>query len=300
VPDPSVSATTADRPGNRLSDRLSDRAEDRRGDHAVPGPAIAETKRTLDVTPGLTGEPTDAERARTIVTAGRTAALSTVAVDSGGVPFGSLVAHAVDELGRPLLCLSDLAEHSRNLTADPRASVLVTEAGDGDPLASGRVTLLGEVSVLAGDERATAMASYKAVHPDAFYVEFSDFRIYRLEVTSARFVGGFGRMSWVDAAGYASAEPDPLRPHRAGIVEHMNNDHADSLIGFCRVLAGRPDTATARMLDVDRYGFSVLATDGPAGAPGNPHAVRFGFDAVTDTPLGVRTAMIELVRRVRG
>jgi putative heme iron utilization protein len=195
VPDPSVSATTADRP--------SDRADDRRGDHAVPGPAIAETKRTLDATPGLIGEPTDAERARTIVTAGRTAALSTVAVDSGGVPFGSLVAHAVDELGRPLLCMSDLAEHSRNLTADPR-------------------------------------------------------------------------------------------------VEHMNNDHADSLIAFCRVLADRPDTATARMLDVDRYGFSVLATDGPGGDPGNPSAVRFGFDAVTDTPLGVRTAMIELVRRVRG
>jgi heme iron utilization protein len=287
VPDPSVSATTADRPG------------DRRNDHAVPGPAVAETKRTLDATPGLIGEPTDAERARTIVTAGHTAALSTVAVDSGGVPFGSLVAHAVDGLGRPLLCLSDLAEHSRNLTADPRASVLVTESGDGDPLALGRVTLLGEVSVLAGDERSTALATYQAAHPDAFYVEFSDFRIYRLEVTSARFVGGFGRMSWVDAAGYASAEPDPLRPHRAGIVEHMNNDHADSLVAFCRMLAGRPDTTTARMLDVDRYGFSVLAGDGPEGDPGNLKALRFGFDAVTDTPLEVRTAMVELVRRVR-
>jgi putative heme iron utilization protein len=199
---------------------------------SVPRPP----RRPADYLPGRPGPGAldDAERARTIVTAGRTAALSTVAVDSGGVPFGSLVAHAVDELGRPLLCLSDLAEHSRNLTADPRASVLVTElvteAGNGDPLASGRVTLLGEVAVLAGDERATALASYKAVHPDAFYVEFSDFRIYRLEVTSARFVGGFGRMSWVDAAGYASAEPDPLRPYRAGIVEHMNNDHADSLI----------------------------------------------------------------------
>jgi hypothetical protein len=54
------------------------------------------------------------------------------------------------------------------------------------------------------------------------------------------------------------------------------------------------------MLDVDRYGFSVLATDGPTGDPGNPRTVRVGFDAVTDTPLGVRTAMIELVRRVRG
>ena len=290
MPDPSVDTPTAGRPTERAD----------RADHAVPSAAQSRTRRTLDATPGLVGEPTDAERARTIVATGRTAALSTIAADSGGVPFGSLVAHAVDELGRPLLCLSDLAEHSRNLTADPRASVMVTEdpTGDrgGDPLASGRVTLLGEVTVLDGVERAAALQRYRSVHADAFYVEFSDFRLYRLEVTSARFVGGFGRMSWVGAADYAGAEPDPLRPHRAGIIEHMNNDHADALVAFCRVLAGRPDTATARMVDVDRYGFSVLAGDNPDG---DLKAVRFGFDAATDTPLEVRTAMVELVRRTR-
>jgi len=292
VPDPSVSAPT----------------EGRLGDHAVPASARAATKRTLDATPGLVGEPSDAERARTLVVESRTATLSTVAVDSPGTPFGSLVSHASDERGRPLLCLSDLAEHSRNLATDRRASVMVTEAGDGDPLARGRVTLLGEVTVLDGDERAAALQRYRAVHPDAFYVEFSDFRVYRMEVGSARYVGGFGRMSWVDAGEYSRAEPDPLRPHRIGIIEHMNDDHADSLLAFCRVLAGRADTVSARMLDVDRYGFSVLASTagdgaggggGRGGEDGGGKAVRFGFDTPTDTPLAVRTAMIELVRRVR-
>jgi len=303
------------------SSPLAPTAERRRlGDHAVPEAARDETKRTLDATPGRLGEPSDAERARTLVTEARTATLSTVAIDSGGVPFGSLVAHAVDERGRPLLCLSDLAEHSRNLAADRRASVMVTESptesptgnstgnstdsaadsatdsGGGDPLARGRVSLLGEVSVLDGGERAAALERYRAVHTGAFYVEFTDFRVYRLEVTSARFVGGFGRMSWVDAAEYAAAAPDPLRPHRAGIIGHMNDDHADSLVAFCRVFGNRPDTVAARMVDVDRYGFSVLASDTPEGSP---TAVRFGFDEPTDTPLEVRTAMVALVRRIR-
>jgi putative heme iron utilization protein len=265
-------------------------------DHAAPGEAAATTERSRDATSGIVDEPSDAERARTIVATGRTGALSTIGIDPAGVPFGSLVAHAVDDAGRPVLCLSDLAEHSRNLAADPRASLLVTEAGDGDPLALGRVTLLGEVSVLEGDERAEALRLYRATHTGAFYAEFADFRFYRLEVAAVRFVGGFARMSWVESAGYAAAEPDPLRADRAGIITHMNDDHADSLVAFCRVLGDRPDTVTARMVDVDRYGFSVLAADGPDG---DAKALRFVFDAPTDTALAVRTAMVDLVRRTR-
>lgn len=265
-------------------------------DHAVPEDARAETQRTLDATPGLVGEPSDAERSRTLVASGRTAALSTTALDPAGVPYGSLVAHAVDDAGRPLLCLSDLAEHSRNLAADPRASVMVTEPGPGDPLALGRVTLLGRTSVLDGEDRAAALQQYLAAHPNAFYAEFADFRLYRLDVEAVRYVGGFGRMSWVSAQDYAAAEPDPLRTHKAAIIDHMNDDHADALVAYCRVLAGRPETVSARMVDVDRYGFSVLAADAPGG---DPKAVRFAFDGPTDTPQAVRAAMVELVRRSR-
>ena len=78
-------------------------------------------------------------------------------------------------------------------------------------LASGRVTLLGTVGeVTDPDERATARASYLAANPAAFYVDYGDFRCVRLTVTDVRYVGGFGRMSWVEVDAYAAAQPDPL------------------------------------------------------------------------------------------
>lgn len=104
-----------------------DARPERAGIHLVPTEARAESARTLAATPGVRGEPSDAERSRTLIGSVRTAALATLG--EGGFPFGSLVSHAVDAAGRPLLLLSDLAEHSRNLAADPRASLLATELG---------------------------------------------------------------------------------------------------------------------------------------------------------------------------
>ncbi|MHA6618704.1 HugZ family pyridoxamine 5'-phosphate oxidase [Pseudonocardia sp. DLS-67] len=262
--------------------------------HVVPEHQRAAAERTLAATPGVRGEPSDAERSRTLIAAVRTGSLATIG--EGGFPFGSLVSHALDPAGRPLLLLSDLAEHSRNLAADPRASLMATEVGAGDPLALARVTVIGRVGELLGDERAAALETYRAAQPGAFYAGFADFRLYRLDVESVRYVGGFGRMSWVDAAGYAEAEPDPLRPHAERIIAHMNDDHTEALVLFCRRFAERPDTTTARMVAVDRYGFAVLAADEPGG---QETAVRLPFDERTDTPDAARKAMVELVRRAR-
>ena len=121
---------------------------------------------------------------------------------------------------------------------------MVSATGEGDPLALARVTVLGSVVELRDDERIAALDAYRERHPDAFYAAFDDFRLYRLDVASVRYVGGFGRMSWVSADDHAAAEPDPLHPHAAGIVEHMNDDHADALVAYCRVFGGRPTTAS--------------------------------------------------------
>lgn len=263
--------------------------------HSVPTASLAETERTLAATPGIRGEPTDAERSRTLIGSARTAALATIG--DGGSPFGSLVAHAVDPSGRPLLLLSDLAEHTRNLAADPRASLMAVQEGDGDPLALARVTVVGGVAELQGGERDTALGAYRTTHPGAFYAEFADFRLYRLEVSSVRYVGGFGRMSWVDAPSYTAAEPDPLQPHAARIVEHMNDDHADALVLFARVFGARPGAVAARMVGCDRYGFAMLVRDAPDG---EPTAVRLPFGRRVDTPEAARAAMVELVREARG
>jgi len=271
-----------------------DARPERAGIHLVPAEARAETERTLAATPGIRGEPSDAERSRTLIGSVRTAALATLG--EGGFPFGSLVSHAVDDAGRPLLLLSDLAEHSRNLAADPRASLMATESGAGDPLALARVTVIGAVDEVPAGEREGVLERYREVHPGAFYAGFADFRLYRLDIASVRYVGGFGRMSWVGADEYAAAEPDPLRPHAAGIIEHMNDDHADALVLYCRVFGGRPETTAARMVAVDRYGFAMLARD---ASDGHDTAVRLPFGRQVDTTAHVRTVMIDLLRQAR-
>jgi len=254
-------------------------------------------------------EPTHAERARTLVAGSNRGVLSTVAADPGaggseaaapvaGYPFGSVATYALDEVGRPIVFVSTMAEHTRNAAADPRASLIVTEpVPEGrDPLAAGRVTLIGELLEVTGDERPAVRDRYLAANPaSAYYIDFGDFSFWRLEVAGVRYVGGYGRMSWVSAADYAAAEPDPLAGEAAaGIVEHMNADHADSLVLLARALGGRPDATEAVMTAVDRYGFDLVAA-GPSGRA----AVRVGFDAPVTTPAGARPAMIRLLDRVR-
>jgi heme iron utilization protein len=115
--------------------------------------------------------------------------------------------YAADGLGRPLLLISGLAVHTRNLEADPRASLLVADAGPGaDPLAAERVTLLGDARRLAAGEVGDARTLYLARHPDAAaWVDFGDFAFWRLEVDQVYMVGGFGVMGWVTAEDYAAA-----------------------------------------------------------------------------------------------
>jgi putative heme iron utilization protein len=243
-------------------------------------------------------EPSHAERARTLVAAQSRGALSTIAVDPAGTPFGSVVTYGLDAEGHPCFFVSTMAEHTRNMDADPRASLLVVEdtPEGADPLASGRVTLLGAVAEVADpDERAAARASYLAANPSAFYVDYGDFRCMRLVVSDVRYVGGFGRMSWVDAPSYAAAQPDPLFSHAAGIISHMNADHAEALVTLCHHDAGRADVVAASMTAVDRYGFEVIADLGGD----HREALRIGFRTPQVTPDGVRRELVGMLHGAR-
>lgn len=242
-------------------------------------------------------EPSHAERCRTLVASASRGALSTLAVDPDGYPYGSVASYALDRRGDPLFFVSLMAEHTQNAIRDPRASLLVAEpVPDGaDPLASGRATLLGRLSPVAEGDRGAVRDTYLEANPtSAYYIDFGDFAFYRLEVGAIRYVGGYGRMSWVDPDAYATAEADPLAPMSAGIVEHMNADHGDAQVLLCRHLGGRPDTTEATMSAVDRYGFEMIAT-GTAGRS----AVRLGFPEQCANGHEVRQAMVALVADAR-
>ncbi len=237
-------------------------------------------------------EPTYAERARTLVYLGRTGTLSTLSAKHPGHPFGSLMPYALDGRGRPLLLISTMAMHTQNLQADRRASLLVIQPGwAGDPLAAGRVTLMGEASPLSGADAAEARKIYLARHANAAYwVDFEDFGFYRLEVADVYFVGGFAAMDWVPAEEYSVARPDPLADAAAGIIEHMNRDHADALVTFARVLAGTP-ADEAVMVSVDRLGFKLRIKSGP-----RMHSARIPFPREVTAAEACRAVLIEMLR----
>jgi putative heme iron utilization protein len=225
-------------------------------------------------------------------------ALSTIAVDPPGVPFGSVITYGLDGQGRPNFFVSTVAEHTRNLDADPRASVLVIEdtPTGADPLASGRVTVLGVVGdVTDAEERSAARAAYLVSNPDAFYVDYGDFRCLRLEVTHVRYVGGFGRMSWVGPADFTAASPDPLAPVATGIIGHMNSDHAAALVTLCHHRCSRTDVQAATMAAVDRYGFEVVAEV----AGGHRETLRVPFRTEQTTAEGVRRELVGMLHQAR-
>lgn len=239
--------------------------------------------------------PTHAERARTLARAARFGSLATMARDPEGFPYASLVALTTDARGRALLLLSRLAEHTQNLLARPEASVLLLESPiQGDKLLErGRVTLIGACQPVPPEEAPECRALFLAAHPDAAtYADFSDFTHYRIEPRSLRYVGGFGRMSWVEAAAYARAEPDPLAEFAPRILGHMNDDHAHSILAYAHKLAGVGDATSAHMTAIDRYGIEMTVT-----TPAGERRVRLPFDSEVRTREEARKALIEMAGR---
>ncbi len=239
--------------------------------------------------------PSHAEYARTLASRIAVGSLCTLALDPAGYPYGSFVTFALDG-GAPVFLISSLAEHTRNLLADPRASLLVAEPGQGDPLARGRVTLLGPCTRLSpGEAQDRARVAYLNAHPGAaYYLDFGDFALFRLEVQAVRYIGGYGRMSWVGKDPWNAATADPLSTHVPAILLHMNADHPDTLALYCRALTRATDTTAAIMTGVDRYGFEISAT-----TAAGPRPIRLAFSRAVSTPEEVRAEMVALARHAR-
>lgn len=223
-------------------------------DHGDPGDAPSVPPPLSSVANDV--RPSAAEEARTITAATNAATLATLTAD--GDPWASLVAYGLLG-GAPVLCVSQLAEHGRNLARDPRASLAVVEPGvHADPLASGRVTLAGVVEQPSGASYAAARDAYLAQVPAGrYYIDYSDFSLWVLQVQRVRWVGGYGRMDSTTGADYGAAQPDPVASHAAAAIAHLNADHADSLLAMARALGGYPDTTQATCTGADRYGLDL-------------------------------------------
>lgn len=232
--------------------------------------------------PSNVAEPSHAERVRTLLDRESIGTLATNSSRHTGFPFASVMPYALASDGAPLFLISGMAVHTQNLVADPRASLLVMQSGgDTDPLGLQRATLLGNVRRV-DDPGESIRNVYLQRHPNAkHWISFSDFSFFQLEVADIYYVGGFGVMGWVQARDYASAGVDPLASASAGIIEHMNRDHAEALRNITRRFGGL-EAIEAQMVSCDRLGF-VVRVKTAEGMKGTriafPEEVRSAEDA---------------------
>jgi putative heme iron utilization protein len=205
-------------------------------------------------------------------------------------PYGSFVMVACDFSAAPLLLISDLAEHTNNLTQDDHASLLFeATAGLTTPLTGLRVTLLGRIERCADE---TLLARYVRRHPDAAgYVGFADFNLYRMQPERVHMVAGFGEIDWFDALAvlFDGIDAAALAAGEADIVEHMNADHADALTLYAEKLLGLSGEGW-RMTGVDPEGCDLRL----GGA-----CARLDFDQLVADPSGARAMLVNLVGKAR-
>ena len=238
--------------------------------------------------------PSHAERAMTLVAGAPDGVISTLSVDPAGFPYGSLVLFGLWQRD-PIFLVSDLAVHTRNLKADGRASLLVKASGPDNPLALGRITLVGSCAPVPDADRDAAKTAFLEKNPAAkFYADFGDFGLWRLCVDSARYIGGFGRMSWLDIADWQTADSDPIAPHAAGIIRHMNDDHVEAMRLYCAAFSRTGPVDSATMTDVDCYGFEMSAQ-----TEEGPRPIRVAFSQTAATAMDVRREMVALVAEAR-
>jgi hypothetical protein len=229
--------------------------------------------------------------AKSLIRRNRQGALATLMAGTGD-PYCSLVNLASHPDGSPILLISRLAVHTKNLLADDRVSLMLDERAPGDPLEGARIMVAGRAVEADDDDRALLRQRYLAAHPSAeAFVDFKDFSFFRIRPSAAHLVAGFGRIIDLkpeqflteigDAADLIEAEP--------GAIEHMNEDHRDAMNLYATKLLGA-EAADWRCTGCDPEGLDMQA-----GAM----TLRLEFPARVTGPGDLRKMLVGLVEEAR-
>jgi heme iron utilization protein len=208
--------------------------------------------------------------------------LSTISLDVPGYPFGSITPYCADEQCRPIIYISHIAQHTKNILADQRVSLTVVERNvDSDDVqARGRATCIANARALDISESGARERYFRYFPSARQYDQTHDFSFFRLELVRVRFIGGFGQIYWVEPDEFMTKNPfTPQQESR--IIEHMNKDHADSVRHYA---GGVPAT----MVGIDAEGFDLIAAE---------RKVRLEFEAPVRDMEQARQALIAMAKR---
>lgn len=202
-----------------------------------------------------------------------------------GYPFGSVVPYCLDGEGLPLILISRIAQHTRNLQVDPRCCLLIGERDAVDVQAAGRLSLVGDARQLQDQAAITEAAEvyYRCFPAARDYHRTHDFDFWRLEPVRWRFIGGFGAIHWLNSVTLANPFAGEVE---RGMLEHMNRDHAEAIAHYV-ALAGLPDNEPAELVGLDGEGLHLRIGAALHWLP-YPQPCR--------TPAEVRAALVTLAR----
>ena len=234
----------------------------------------------------------DAARlARSLLRRSRQGALATLMAFSGD-PYCSLVNVASHADGSPILLISRLALHTRNILADSRVSLMLDERAEGDPLEGSRIMLAGRAEQAGADDVPALRRRYLNAHPSAeTFVNFDDFTFFRIRPSGAHLVAGFGRIVDLSPAQLLTdiSDAGALLEAERGAIDHMNADHRDAMNLYATRLLGA-EVADWRCTGCDPDGLDLQA-----GAK----TLRLDFPERIVTPAALRKMLIELADRAR-
>jgi heme oxygenase (biliverdin-IX-beta and delta-forming) len=232
-----------------------------------------------------------AKLTRSLLRRSRQAALATLMADSGD-PYCSLVNVASHADGSPILLISRLAVHTKNILADSRVSLMVDERTEGDPLEGSRIMLAGRAGQAGADDLPILRRRYLNAHPSAeAFVNFDDFSFFRIRPSAAHLVAGFGRIVDLKPEQFLTDISDAggLLEAEQGAIDHMNADHRDAMNLYATRLLGA-EVADWRCTGCDPDGLDLQA-----GAK----TLRLDFPRRIVTPAALRQTLQDLADQAR-
>ncbi|KAH6781203.1 FMN binding protein [Perilla frutescens var. hirtella] len=235
------------------------------------------------------------EEIRTLLNYSLRGALSTFSLKYEGYPSGSMVDFACDAYGSPILAVSSLAVHTKDLLANPKCSLLVSK--DPEDRTDLVIIVHGDALPVTKTDSEAIRSAYLARHPEAFWVDFGDFQFLRIEPKVVRYVSGVatallgsGEFSKEE---FRTAKVDPIYQFSKPITSHMNKDHEEDTKLIVKHSTSVP-VEFAHMLDIDSLGFNVKA-----GCQGNTFKLRIPFTRRAADRKDVKTLIVEMLQAAR-
>lgn len=233
---------------------------------------------------------TAAREARRLLLACYDGVLATISLAVPGYPFGSVVPFCLDRQGQPIILIADIAQHRKNLVADPRVSLTVFDRAADDLQTNGRLTLLADAQRIdAGD--ADTMTRYYRYFPESqdYHLTHS-FEFWRLHLKRIRYIGGFGAIHWLEPPQLIAASPFSAADE-AAMVAHMNADHRDTMQDYLKPLMGAEAAAASNpsLAGVDAEGIHLRT---------ERRVWRLEFPRTVSTPGEVRQALVAMAKGI--